>query len=163
MSQSSSSIVSPTSPASLASAESAGQSVTQGQSKPLSVMVIEDNVLLAYEVAQLLAEAGFDPVTTRSTYKGALETVDRMSPDLCVLDLDLGSPTPSRFGPGYEGRRLLSVLNSRKIKTVVYSAFTRIQHQLEQLHSTIVIVDKVEPTERVIEALHQLQAVKFKA
>lgn len=66
----------------------------------------------------------------------------------------------SGFGPGEEGRRILSVLSHINIPTVVYSAFTRMQHQLERIHKDMVAVDKIEPAERVIDALCQLRKAR---
>ena len=125
-----------------------------------SVIIIEDNILIAQEVVELLQPAGFCPIGQFQTYVSALKSLDELSPAFCVLDLDLGGGMHSGFGPGEEGRRILSVLSHINIPTVVYSAFTRMQHQLERIHKDMVAVDKIEPAERVIDALCQLRKAR---
>ena len=125
-----------------------------------SVIVIEDNFLIAREVGELLETSGFHLIAQCSTYAAALECVDGKHPDLCVLDLDLGGRPRSGFAPGEEGRRLLAVLSSKNIPTVVYSAFTKVQHQLENMHADMLLVDKVESAQKVIDALRELHGRK---
>lgn len=128
-----------------------------------SVIIIEDNVLIAQEVLELLEPAGFQPIGQFQTYLSALKSLDDLSPSFCVLDLDLGGSMYSGFGPGEEGRRLLAVLAHIQVPTVVYSAFTRMQHQLERIHPNMIAVDKIEPAERVIEALGELRDANHQA
>lgn len=120
-------------------------------------MIIEDNFLIAQEVIELLAPAGFQLVGQFSTYSDGLKNIDLLPTEFCILDLDLGGGLHSGFGPGEEGRRLLSLLSAKKIPTVIYSAFTRMQHQLNRINSEIVVVDKLEPAENVIAALLRLR------
>jgi CheY-like chemotaxis protein len=131
--------------------------MTNTPENPILVLVIEDNFLIAQDIVEALTSSGFQSIGPVSTYAEALEYIDHYSAEFCILDLDLGRGMHSGFGPGEEGRRLLSVLCYKDIPTVVYSAYTRMQHQLEGIHPNIVSVDKLEPTESVVDAIHSLR------
>ncbi len=128
--------------------------------QPNSVLVVEDNTLLAFEIFEILRAADFEPLGPCSTYTETLESLYDVVPEFCVLDLDLGIPPDLGLPPGAEGRKILSVLNSKGIKTVVYSAYCSIQTNLRALHQTMEMVDKAEPTERVVDAMRKLQAAE---
>jgi DNA-binding response OmpR family regulator len=53
------------------------------------VLVVEDEILLAMELEDVLAEAGCKDIATAGTVQAALEQVRRWRPDGVVLDLNL--------------------------------------------------------------------------
>ena len=53
-------------------------------------LVVEDDPLLADDVAEILRGAGLDPVETCSTTEAAREALARLSPAVVVLDVRLG-------------------------------------------------------------------------
>jgi DNA-binding NarL/FixJ family response regulator len=125
--------------------------------QPVSVLLVEDNALIALDVRETLQEAGFDLVGPFSTYAAALNALERFEPEFCVLDLELDGTRSTPFGPGEEGRRLLTILNSRKVATVVYSGHANRQPAIRELHSNVVLVDKLETPARVVAALKALR------
>ena len=60
------------------------------------------------------------------------------------------------MGPGREGRQILAVLGMMNTPTVVYSGYVTEPATLHALHRNAVCVDKVETTDRVVEALRGL-------
>ena len=124
--------------------------------KDTCVLVVEDQALIAEELRLVLSAGGYDRVDLCSTYEEALTRLRRKSPDACVLDLDLGRPTLVAAAPGEEGRRLLALLGTRKVPTVVYTAHSKVQPGLAQLHGRYRIVDKTAPAETVLASLEAL-------
>ena len=55
---------------------------------PSSVLIVEDDTLIASSLARALGSQGYD-VTTASTVAGALTSMDERRPDLVLLDLGL--------------------------------------------------------------------------
>ena len=53
------------------------------------ILIVEDEVLLAMEVEDVLAEAGCTDIVVAGTVQAALERVRRWRPDGAVLDLNL--------------------------------------------------------------------------
>lgn len=130
--------------------------MTRDRPERPTFVVIEDNALIALEIEDVLVASGFESVGAFARYDEALKRIDQASPDFCVLDLDLGGQQIDGTVPGDEGRRILTVLHSRGIPTVVYSGHARVQQQLGELHSRVLVVDKSSPTIRVAEAMRQL-------
>jgi PAS domain S-box-containing protein len=64
-----------------------------GQNARPRILVVEDEALMALEIAQVLAEAGFDIVGPASAVAPALELVKHVGCDAAVLDINLGSET----------------------------------------------------------------------
>jgi len=129
-----------------------------GNAMKQAVIVIEDNAFLAYELTEKMTESGFDPIGPFCTYEDALGAVADAPPSvLCVLDLDLGKEAPFGIARGDEGRRLLTLLESRHIPTVVYSAFSGQQPWLRELNGGVLVLDKLEPMQRVLDALRSLK------
>jgi DNA-binding response OmpR family regulator len=57
------------------------------------VLVVEDETLVAIEVAHAVTEAGFDVLGPARNVQGALELLNRSSCDAAVLDINLGRET----------------------------------------------------------------------
>ena len=55
------------------------------------ILVVEDEPLLAFELAELLTDAAFDVVGPTSSVAEALRLIDNVGCDLAVLDFNLGS------------------------------------------------------------------------
>jgi DNA-binding response OmpR family regulator len=123
-----------------------------------TVLIVEDSALIAFELSEALRESGLALARPFATYSRALEAIDTLEFTFCVLDLDLGGERLSVFGPGEEGRRLLAILNSKNVPTVIYSGMTGLQPDLKNLHVNIAIVDKLSPAGHVIAALKELGA-----
>ncbi|RVV98456.1 GAF domain-containing protein [Mesobaculum littorinae] len=61
---------------------------------PLSnVLLLEDNMVIALDASDLLKEVGAEAVTTCGSVADAMAALDAATPDLGVLDLNLGSET----------------------------------------------------------------------
>jgi DNA-binding NtrC family response regulator len=53
------------------------------------ILIVEDEILLAMELEDMLAEAGCTDMVTAGTVQAALERLHRWRPDGAVLDLNL--------------------------------------------------------------------------
>ena len=62
---------------------------------PASVLLVEDNPIIAMNTEALLEELGIDRVLTAGTVADALALVDRERFDLAILDLKLGDEEDS--------------------------------------------------------------------
>lgn len=131
--------------------ESGGGAITR-----TSVLIVEDNDILAGELQLVAGEHGLTAKPPVHTYHAALKAIDTGDFECCVLDLNLGKFTEDPFGPGREGRQLLALLGTKNIPTVVYSGHVTEEKTIRALHPGAVCVDKLESCERVIEVLRDL-------
>ncbi|MHB9436578.1 MULTISPECIES: response regulator [unclassified Mesorhizobium] len=60
-----------------------------GSQSVLSVVVLEDEALIALDVEQSLCDAGFNVLAVLSSCSEALEWLQSNSPDVAVLDIEL--------------------------------------------------------------------------
>ena len=56
--------------------------------KEISVLIVEDNRLIAFQVSQDLKSAGFK-VTVANTGEGAIKLVKKCGPDVILMDVNL--------------------------------------------------------------------------
>lgn len=57
--------------------------------KPLRILIVEDEFLIALELESLLQEAGHDVVGTAATSAEAISLAQTLSPDLAFVDIHL--------------------------------------------------------------------------
>jgi DNA-binding response OmpR family regulator len=60
------------------------------------ILVVEDEVLIALDIGQILAEAGFDVVGPANSAAQALDLMKHIGCEAAVLDVNLGSKTSER-------------------------------------------------------------------
>ena len=77
------------------------------------VLVVEDELFIAMEIADVLASAGFVVLGPAASVEDALQLLDNVLPDAAVLDLNLGR---DRVTP------VAAFLRSREIPFVLASA-----------------------------------------
>lgn len=58
-----------------------------------SALLVEDNMIIAIDTADMLEEAGLSPVHTAATADEAMARIDRAMPRLALLDVNLGAGT----------------------------------------------------------------------
>ena len=56
----------------------------------MRVLVIEDNALVAFDVADMLSRAGFEVIGPATTLDEGVRLLDTTSPDGAILDIDIG-------------------------------------------------------------------------
>lgn len=106
-----------------------------------------------------LSDAGCQSLKSACSYEDALTAINSRSFDYCILDLDLGNSFKGMSLHEPEGRRLLTILQSRGVSTIVYSGILNEQQRIRDLDPTIVTIDKTEPAETVIAALSNLRRI----
>ena len=78
--------------------ESAGTGEPEGAApKPIAtVLLVEDNMLIALDTEDALLEAGVKRVIIAASTDAALAEISKAHPDFAVLDFNLGSETSER-------------------------------------------------------------------
>jgi CheY-like chemotaxis protein len=62
-------------------------------SVPVSVLLVEDDVIIAFDTEETLKRLGVGVVFTASTVSQALAAIDKHSPEFALLDVNLGGET----------------------------------------------------------------------
>ncbi len=77
---------------------SLSSSAEQSEAAPLSgsILVVEDNMIIALNTAEVLRELGADQVETAGKASTALALIDRTDFDAVVLDVNLGTETSAK-------------------------------------------------------------------
>lgn len=82
------------------------------------ILVVDDDPLLAFELAELLKEAAFDVVGPALTVSEALRLIDTEGCDLAVLDFNLGREVSAPIA---------SKLRTQNLRFVALSGYTAAQ------------------------------------
>ena len=85
------------------------------------ILVVEDEAVVAIEIAQVLVKAGFEVVGPARTANQALQLVNEIGCDAAVLDVNLGSETSERVA-----LRLME----RGTPFITLSGYSKEQHPL---------------------------------
>jgi DNA-binding NarL/FixJ family response regulator len=125
-------------------------------SRPIRVVLAEDNVLLREGVAGLLERAGFEVVGQAGDADRLIALVRTQRPDLVVVDI--------RMPPGHSTEGLAAALTIRKefpeIGIVVLSAFVHAEHAVELLSSGqgigYLLKDRVEDVTEFVQSLQRV-------
>lgn len=56
----------------------------------MRVLVLEDNALVAFDIADMLARAGFEVIGPATSLDQGVRLIDSESPDGAILDIDMG-------------------------------------------------------------------------
>ena len=84
-----------------------------------SILVVEDEILIALDIGQILADAGFDIVGPARSAAQALDLISRDGCEAAVLDVNLGCET---------SERVALALKERGLPFVALSGYSREQH-----------------------------------
>jgi len=60
-------------------------------STPIKILIVEDNVLIAYNMQNMLEDMGYEIVANKTTYEDAVEVLATHKIDLALLDIQLGT------------------------------------------------------------------------
>ena len=75
-----------------------------------SVLLVEDDVIIAMDVSAMIAELGAPRVVTAATPDDALRIIDSEAPTAAILDVRLGQTTSERVAHELRGRGVPFVL-----------------------------------------------------
>lgn len=120
-----------------------------GSSRSLSVLVVEDEFLIAMDIEALLAANGHEVVGTAATVAAALRLLETLRPDVAVLDGNLRGEavSPVAFR-----------LQDLSVPFVLASAYSFSNVDGSEVLASAVNIGKPIREERLIEALHQAVA-----
>jgi DNA-binding response OmpR family regulator len=77
-----------------------------------NVLVVEDEMMIAWQVRDLLEDLGFEAVQTVGKFEDALAVAERSPPTLLICDVNLGS--------GPDGIATASAIASHKVVEVIF-------------------------------------------
>jgi len=81
-------------------------------SKPFTVLVVEDEFLIAMELVGILEEAGCNVIGPAPTIETALTLLERHRPDVCVLDVNLRGTRSAPVATALRAQNVPFVLSS---------------------------------------------------
>lgn len=116
----------------------------------LSVLVVEDNAVLALDLCEALEEAGLRVIGPCFTYHEALAAIEREAPRCAVMDIDLGR---GDLRPGFEGERILAILATAGCRCVIYSGRSELFPTIGRYFLQAVLIPKPAPAMEIVDAL----------
>ena len=119
-------------------------------SEETSVLVVEDDAVLAMELSEALRKRGLRVVGPCLSYRQALLEISREPPGLAVVDIDLGG---GDLRPGHEGERLLAILTDLGSRCAIYSGHHELFPIIAGYFPDAVLIAKPASVDRVVEAL----------
>lgn len=117
---------------------------------PTRVLVVEDEFVIALDLAQQLEEAGFQVSGPASNEAKALSLIDQEPPDIALLDINLGCGTTS-YGIA---RRLIA----RHIPFAFLSGYSGVQIDAE--FTDVPVLAKPCPIDMVMEVMQAMSPVR---
>ena len=124
--------------------------VGQDAAGPEDVLVVEDDPMLALALAQALEDKGLAVTGPCLSYRQALVAIARRPPSRAIVDVDLGS---GDLRPGFEGERLLAILDRGGCRCVVYSGRSELFGPIARAHPDVVFVPKPAPIADAVDAV----------
>ena len=91
--------------------------------KTRSILLVEDNAIIAMDMSQMLASFGFDTLGPASTVEGALQLIEQSPPDAAMLDINLGNTRSWQVAHALRERTIPLILASGYAHTEIESEF----------------------------------------
>ncbi len=111
------------------------------------MLIVEDEFLIALELAGVLEKAGYEVVGPVATVQSALAALDRDRPHLCVLDVNLR---------GEHSAPVAVALKTQNVPFVLSSAYERANLDQIPAFAGVTNVGKPAPRKQLIAALASL-------
>jgi DNA-binding response OmpR family regulator len=109
---------------------------------PERVLVVEDEPLIAFDVADHLRQAGFEVVGPATSVSAALKLLDSQGCDLAVLDVNLGRETAAPIA---------DVLYSKSLPFVALSGYS--SEQLPEIFQRAPMLTKPVDSKKLVHLL----------
>jgi DNA-binding LytR/AlgR family response regulator len=84
--------------------------------KQMKLLIVEDELVLAYAIAEMLKDIGFVDIVIKNTLEKAKETLEKEEIGIALLDINLGK--------GEEGILLAGICSKRKIPFMYISSYS---------------------------------------
>lgn len=99
-------------PAAPISRDAAPALAADGRLGDLRVLIVEDEMLIAMNLEQILIDAGVSDIVTASSAAAAIEALKTKAPDVAILDVNLGSHTSAAVAEELERRNIPFMLTT---------------------------------------------------
>ncbi|MBT8427658.1 MAG: response regulator, partial [Erythrobacter sp.] len=73
---------------------------------PQSVLLVEDSMIIALDTEDCLKELGVDTIRVESTVAGALKALEGLTPELAILDYNLGNESSEKVAEELSRREI---------------------------------------------------------
>lgn len=87
-------------------AQAVPQSAIRAPEATVSILIVEDQMLIALDLEQILDEAGFAVAATAGSAREALAWLERNGPDAAILDVNLGDETSEAVADALQARNI---------------------------------------------------------
>ncbi len=108
------------------------------------VLVVEDEPLIAFDVADHLRDAGFEVVGPAASVSAALRLVESQGCDLAVLDVNLGRETAAPIA---------EVLNTKSVPFIALSGYS--SDQLPEIFQRAPLLTKPVDSKKLVSVLRR--------
>lgn len=115
----------------------------------LSIIYVEDEIIVAIEIAEQLRELGFRDVQMAHTLRAAQAIVEKQTPDIALLDVNLGN--------GERSTELGLELRDRGTKVIFASGYNK--SELSDRLQTFEFLEKPVARQEIATALERLLSV----
>ncbi len=123
--------------------------MTDEQARPMRVLIVEDEPLIAFEVEQTLTDAGFAVVGVAARVEEALAIVEGGALDAAVVDANLNRVSAAPIA---------IALTQSGLPFIVTTGYTR--EQLPEGFQAGTLIEKPCLPEQIVEALHAALQIK---
>jgi two-component system, response regulator PdtaR len=87
--------------------------------EPLRILIVEDEILIAFELESLLEDEGYDAAGIAATLTDALDLARELSPDLALVDVHLADgPTGVEVARALTGRGVTVLFMTANAKRI---------------------------------------------
>jgi ActR/RegA family two-component response regulator len=129
-----------------------GHTLMGGVQTPPRMIIVEDAPLIALDLAETMKDLGFDVRATAFTHDQALAEIQRSAPDYAVIDLHLGTKADGR-----DGESLLSMLNARGCRILVFSGDEDACRRVAEHYPTVSVLAKPAQPEALAREIDRLK------
>ncbi len=114
-----------------------------------SVLVVEDNMIIGFELERMLQAMGYKSIELAASVKEALELINQKTPGLAILDINLGDES---------SETVADVLQAKSVPFIFATGYSAVKDGFKKKHSKVPVVEKPFSSSVIQAALQSLKS-----
>ena len=117
------------------------------QSDVSSVLIVEDNMIIGFELERMLQLMGYKSVELAASVKDALELINKTVPGLAILDINLGEES---------SEVVADLLSEKGVPFIFATGYSSVKEAFKKKHSKVPVVEKPFSSSVIQDAIQSL-------
>ncbi len=123
--------------------------IHKGQPDKESVLIVEDNMIIGFELERMLQAMGYKNIELAATVQEAHESINKKIPGLAVLDINLGDES---------SETVADCLRNKSVPFIFATGYSSVKDGFKKKHANVPVVEKPFSSSVIQAAIQSLES-----